>query len=169
MSEELRFVPIDLELHAELCVRFRRDTFVCSFGGTERFDREYGADGAGYLTWVADRLSKFPLGMLHVWRGSDIIGQIEMRPRGDPPVGYVHLFYLVPEARGTSVGASMHDHVTSLFDALGIRKLRLSVSPTNARAIAYFEKHGWEDLGPRPGVDGVNLMGRALEPRKERA
>jgi ribosomal protein S18 acetylase RimI-like enzyme len=71
----------------------------------------------------------------------------------------VHLFYLVREARGTSAGAAMHDHVTSLFDAIGIRSLRLSVSPTNARAIAYYRKHGWEDLGPRPGHEGVNLMG----------
>lgn len=39
---------------------------------------------------------------------------------------------------------------------------QLSVSPTNARALAYYRKHHWRDLGLRPGRDDVHLMRRAI-------
>jgi len=45
--------------------------------------------------------------------------------------------------------------VDGFFDEAGPQ---LSVSPTNARALAFYRKHGWRDLGLRPGRDNVHLM-----------
>ena len=38
-----RFAPIDFQRHADVCVRFRRDSFVCSFGSDAEFERDGGA------------------------------------------------------------------------------------------------------------------------------
>lgn len=70
----------------------------------------------------------------------------------------MNLFYLVPEARGTTLGDKLHQYVVALLRRAGLRSAQLSVSPTNARAVSYYVKHGWKDLGPRPGHELVNTM-----------
>jgi ribosomal protein S18 acetylase RimI-like enzyme len=72
-----------------------------------------------------------------VWRNDEIIGQIEMRPHGSPPIGYVNLFYLIPAARGSGTAESLHEYAVSVFAGLGLEKLQLSVSPSNERAIGF--------------------------------
>lgn len=87
---------------------------------------------------------------------------MEMRPRGSPPIGYVNLFYILPAVRGSGLGESLHEYALSVFANLGIKKLQLSVRPSNGRAIGFYRKHGWQDLGPRPGHDDVRLMELSL-------
>jgi ribosomal protein S18 acetylase RimI-like enzyme len=84
-----------------------------------------------------------------------------MRPRGSPPAGYVNLFYLVPSVRGLGFGESLHEYALSVFAGLGLQKLQLSVSPLNERAVRFYRKHGWQDLGPRAGHPDVHLMERS--------
>jgi ribosomal protein S18 acetylase RimI-like enzyme len=133
-------------------VEFRRDSYVCSFGDAAGFDEEK------YLAWLTCRIAEFPQGHLHVWQNDRIVGQIEMRPRGTPAVGYISLFYLIPHARGSGLSEALHNHAVEVFGSLGILKLQLSVSPSNSRAVAFYRKHGWQDLGLRPGHDNVHLM-----------
>jgi len=155
----LRFLTIDLERHAATCVAFRRDSYVVSFGTDERFVRESGADGSGYLSWLADRIARFPDGHVHVWDGDTIVGQMEMYVRpGPPPAGYVNLFYLVPEWRGRGAGDALQRYATSYFAARAIDRATLTVSATNAQARAYYVKHGWRDLGADPEREGVHTM-----------
>jgi ribosomal protein S18 acetylase RimI-like enzyme len=40
----------------------------------------------------------------------------------------------------------------------GVTQARLSVSPSNLRAIAFYKKTGWRDIGPYPGRPGIHLM-----------
>ena len=102
----LTFRTIDIPTHAAECVRFRRDSYACSFeDGLERFAAENGADGADYLTWLAKRIKEFPAGCVHAWLGDRIVGQIESRLREDGS-GKVNLFYLVPDAAGARFGAT---------------------------------------------------------------
>jgi ribosomal protein S18 acetylase RimI-like enzyme len=133
-----------------------------SFGSDELFARESGERGEKYLEWLRDRIAEFPEGFVHAWQGDAIIGQLEVRPKGAPGNGYINLFYLVPEARGTGVGHTLHDHALAVLRHHGVRIAQLSVSPTNARAVRYYAKHGWRDLGPRPGHEEVHLMEREL-------
>jgi RimJ/RimL family protein N-acetyltransferase len=56
----------------------------------------------------------------------------------------------VPEARGTGVSHRLDDYVRHFYAELGLKQARLNVSPSNERAIRYYEKHGWQNLGPDP-------------------
>jgi len=102
-------------------------------------------------------------GHQHVWRNGTIVGQLEMIVMNTPKrLGYVNLFYLVPEMRGPGLGDALHQHAVSLFRGMGVDCMRLSVSPSNGRALRYYRKHGWKDLGPRPDAPHVNLMELSL-------
>jgi ribosomal protein S18 acetylase RimI-like enzyme len=148
------FKTIDLSRDANVAVEFRRDSYVCSFGSDDAFG---AADD--YLGWLRDRIARQPLGHVHVWHGPKIIGQLEMAIRETSPItGYVNLFYLALEVRGQGFGEALHTYFLQFMGAGGACSARLSVSPTNTRAVVYYRKHGWRDLGPRPDSSEVNLM-----------
>jgi ribosomal protein S18 acetylase RimI-like enzyme len=58
----------------------------------------------------------------------------------------------------------------NFFISLGLNKILLSVSPDNKRALTFYEKHGWKDLGARFSDDElkknkipqVHLMEKAI-------
>jgi GNAT superfamily N-acetyltransferase len=157
--QRARFVfrPIDLVAHAEVCVAFRRDSFICSFGVDNFFDRA-GPNGEQYIERLKLRMAKFPTGYVHVWYDADIVGQMEMQVLENPRIGYVNLFYLVEGMRGCGLSHELQDYAMQFCERYGMLSAQLSVSPTNARALAYYRKHRWRDLGPRPGHDNVHLM-----------
>ena len=70
----------------------------------------------------------------------------------------MNLFYLVPEWRHRGVGRILHDHAVRVFSDRGMRAIRLSVSRTNERALAFYRRLGWRRLGPRPHKEAVDLM-----------
>lgn len=153
-TSELSFRTIDLSLDADTAVAFRRDSYQCSFGS----DQALG-NADDYLAWLKDRIASQPAGHVHVWDEAKIIGQMEMLIHQTNPVrGYVNLFYLVPEARGQGIGAALHAYFLEFMRCGGARLARLSVSPSNVQALAYYRRQGWSDLGPRPGDDTVHLM-----------
>jgi ribosomal protein S18 acetylase RimI-like enzyme len=156
------FSTIDLARHAALCVAFRRDSYVCSFGSDQLFIEENGPDARGYLEWLASRIAPFPEGHVHVWQRAQIIGQIEMMI--GPHSGYINLFYLRPDARGLGLGGALHDHAVGLLQRHQISVAGLSVSPTNQRAIKYYQRHGWRDQGPRPGAPHVHELELRIPP-----
>lgn len=45
---------------------------------------------------------------------------------------------------------------------MGLKKARLSVSPTNERAIKFYEKMKWVDLGPREDHPEVHFMEKVI-------
>lgn len=161
-KKQLRFRPIELSRHAALAIEFRRDSYVCSFGTDQIFVEENGADGRGYLEWLQERLLRFPEGHVHAWQGDEIVGQVELLIGAQG--GYVNLFYLRPDARGRGLGDELHDYAVSVFQRRGVRVAGLSVSPTNVRAVRYYERHGWKDVGPRPGVPSVHELELAIPP-----
>ena len=112
----LQFKPIDVEQTKELCVRFRADAFVCSFGSANRF---FEADGNGaerYIQWLKRQMLDIPGSCVHIFENNKIIGQIEMgRWKKDASVGYVNLFYLIPEYRGQGLGAQLDEYADSFF------------------------------------------------------
>ena len=153
-DSSISFEPIDLSRNADTAVAFRRDSYVCSFGSDQAFG---GADE--YLEWLSDRIARQPTGHVHVWHGAKIIGQLEMLIQTTAPVkGYVNLFYLVSEARGRGHGEALHSYFLQFMQAGGAHLARLSVSPRNARALAYYRNHGWQDLGLCTDDAAVHLM-----------
>lgn len=151
--------PIDLERDFETCVRFRRDSYVVSFGSEAGLDAEMGADNALYLAKTRARIAEVPEGNAHLWHDGRIVGQTEMRHSADDPgIGYVNLFYIVPELRGQGLGRFLHEHAAGVFRARGKRAMRLSVSEKNAAAIAFYTKLGWVRVGTREHHATMQVM-----------
>jgi RimJ/RimL family protein N-acetyltransferase len=159
---ELTFKPIDLEKHSAICVKFRLDAFVCSFG-PDRARWATPFDEAEYLDWLSKKIEKNPDRALHVWIGNEIIGQLELGTlREDPDAGYVNLYYLAPAFRGSGISRELDAYVESYFRRFGMTRLKLCVSPSNLRALAYYKKCGWKDAGPRPDRPEVHFMQKEL-------
>ena len=156
-TKRLVFKPIDLDAHASVCVAFRRDSFICSFG-EDGFFNEAGPNGVHYIERLRLRTTKFPDGYVHIWLGDKIVGQIEMQILDEPRRGYVSFFYLVEEMRGAGVSSQLQNYAMDFMRRHGVQIAQLSVSPTNGRALAYYRKYGWRDIGLRPGRDNVHLM-----------
>ncbi|HHP7230756.1 MAG TPA: GNAT family N-acetyltransferase [Xenococcaceae cyanobacterium] len=154
----VKFIPINLKASAKICVQFRRDAFICSFGSSDSFDTEYGKDGSEYLEWLRKRSDELPGSCVHLWQNNKIVGQMEMGLRKSPLIGYVNLFYIVSEFRGSNIGQEMQNYAKNFFGNHDVTKAQLSVSPSNTRAISYYLKHGWVDLGARLDRPELNLM-----------
>jgi ribosomal protein S18 acetylase RimI-like enzyme len=161
----LTFKPIDLRAAAALCVRFREDSFVVSFGHAEDFHEPDGRGAERYLAWVEARQALDPSFCTHVWLDGAIVGQLEFGPGGDEAaIGYVNLYYLVPEHRGQGWAKHLDDHVCTQLASRGFTSARLSVAASNQRAIRFYERQGWRDLGPRPNRPEIHRMEKSLAP-----
>jgi GNAT superfamily N-acetyltransferase len=157
------FREIDLGRHAELCVQFRADSYVCGDGTADRFFAHGGPGGRDYLARLAKYMRDLPGSCVHAWLGGQIVGQVEMvRDPNDPSVGKVNLFYLTPDHRGGGLGAQLERYALDLFRALGCAGVWLRVSPTNARALAFYKKHGWVDVGCGEGAPEMRVMRKQL-------
>ncbi len=151
-----RLLPIDLGRHLETCRGFHRDMLQASFGGLDGFEEGLGPT---YEAQLRERCAQLPEGNAHLWRGEEIVGQTEMRLLDDKPgIGYVNLFYLVPEARGLGLGRVLHQHAAAVFTARGLRVMRLSVSVRNEAAIAFYRRLGWRPVGMRPNREPMHVM-----------
>ena len=154
--DSLSFRPINLALDWQTAVLFRQDAFACSFGTTpslEVFDPEK------YLNWLRAKLAEDPKSAVHVWQRDRVIGQMELGADASPSLmGYINLYYLIPEVRGTGISQELDQYALEYFRSLGVAGARLSVSPSNQRAIRYYERNGWKHLGVREDAPELSLM-----------
>jgi RimJ/RimL family protein N-acetyltransferase len=151
----LSFRPIDLRADLESAVRFRRDSFVCSFGDDGRFDE------AQYVSFLKAKQARDPWLAVHVFRDDQLIGQMELDAyKPEPWIGYVNLYYLAPAYRGLGLAAQLDAYASDYLQRSGFASAQLSVSPTNTRALRFYRRHGWSDVGPRPG--DVRLMHKEI-------
>ena len=60
--------------------------------------------------------------------------------------------YVHPEAQGRGIGRALLDHVVTASD--GASRLFLDVAPENARAIAFYERHGFAQVGLTDDCEG---------------
>lgn len=156
-SSPLIFKTIDLTLHSDICVKFRIDSFVASFGSPEKFYTEGGVEG--YLKWLQAKLDKDPRTVVHAWLDGEIVGQMEMGlRRDDPSKGHVNLFYLRADKRGCGLSKYLDQYAADYFKSIGIKSAMLGVSPTNSRALTYYKKMNWVDLGPHPQHPEIHQM-----------
>ena len=148
-SEKIEFKKIDLDLHKDTAINFRADSFMTSFGTDKGFWEDDGQGGERYIEWLNNKdPNKF--GAYHIWKNDEIIGQIELALfKDDESWGYINLYYLRENYRGKGLSKKLDEFATEFFKGLGVEKAKLSVSPTNSRAIKFYEKNGWIDKGPR--------------------
>ena len=135
------FRDIDLLTDSETIIKFRRDAFVISFGDDSLF-----GDNNIYLMRVNELLQKFPGGLVIVEDDGNSVGQIELQiTRYEKnEIGYVNLFYLIPEYRGKGYGKALMAYTENYFRKNKMKKYQLRVSKTNKGAISFYEKNGFE-------------------------
>jgi ribosomal protein S18 acetylase RimI-like enzyme len=161
---DYRIERIDVDAHAELCVAFRREMYVASFGTDEGLEEEMGPENSRYLEALRARIAQVPEGNVHLWRGERIVAQAEMKLHDeDPGMGYVSLFYVAADCRGEGLGRALHQHAVDVFRRRGLRAIRLSVSISNPGALAFYRRLGWNAIGTRPNREPMVIMEYPLD------
>ncbi|WP_352928146.1 GNAT family N-acetyltransferase [Peribacillus simplex] len=137
------FRNIDLLRDTETIIKFRRDSYSISFGDESLF-----GDNDSYLKKIFERLIKFPGGLVIVEIDGKQVGQVELQIKQfeNKEIGYVNLFYLISEYRGKGYGAKLIEFAERFFREYGVNAYQLRVSPTNKRAIRFYQKNGFDVL-----------------------
>ena len=107
----MQFEEINLQQHYDKVVKFRKDSFRVSFGDSSNFGEEE------YLNWLEGKINAFPKGFVLVKEDGKYIGQLELsiREYEDREIGYVNLYYLIPEMRGNGKGTELHNYAKQFF------------------------------------------------------
>ena len=152
----LTFRTIDLAANSQVALRFR-DESIRDGGGTldrDRSDRQY-------LAWLRARITAEARFAVHAWKDDAIIGEVVLdRYWHDPSAGWVNHYYLVPAERGTGAAAELDTYAETVFTALGMTRAHLAVFPHNQRAMRFYLRRGWNDLGPAAWAPRVHLLER---------
>jgi GNAT superfamily N-acetyltransferase len=157
-SAALTFKSINLATHLEDTLKFRADSFLCSFGNTQTFD------SSQYLTWLKELLLVDPQAGVHIWLGDELIGQMEFTQfKTDPKSGYVNLYYLKAEFRGRGLADQLDAYAEVYLRGKGYQRAFLSVTATNLRALSFYTRRGWINRGPREQAPDLILMEKNLQ------
>ena len=157
-SSSIEFKRADLKQDMASCIDFRRDSFQINYGAEKSFDNEMGVDGESYAKGLREFQEEFPDGVIHIWRDSQIIGQIEFYIESlFTDKAYIPLFYLIPSQRGSGIGSMMHDYLIQVLRESQCNGARIPVSSTNDRGVAFYKKHGWRYAKPDLSNSNVDL------------
>lgn len=148
------FHPIDLENHAALCLSFRRDAYICSFGtlaGFEIFATEY-------IERVDKRLALDNWFYEHVWHDNIIVGQLEYRSDSDwPNFGYINLIYLSAPYQNQGLAVELQNRIQTTLRNCSCLGAVLSVSLSNKAALKHYSKLGYLYIGDNPKRVGTEF------------
>ncbi|MGZ9818117.1 GNAT family N-acetyltransferase [Peribacillus simplex] len=83
---------------------------------------------------------KNPKGFNLVVENEEPIGQLELtfkeyEGRG---IGYINLYYLIPEKLGMGLGSLLHNYAINFFKDNCVSEYHLRVSPSNNHAIVFY-------------------------------
>lgn len=153
----LTFEAIDVMKHQAKVITFRKDSFRVSFGDTSGF-----GDEEDYLRWLEEKKHAFPAGFMLVREKDAYIGQLELsiKEYNGESIGYIHLFYLVPEKRGQGKGLELYQYAKQFFLQYKVASYELRVSPSNTAAINFYRKIGMEPI--KTELDGKVVRMRGL-------
>ncbi|MGP4074675.1 GNAT family N-acetyltransferase [Halobacillus sp. K22] len=154
----MQFEKINLSKHRETVIDFRKDSFKASFGDCSNFGEE-----EDYLRWLEAKMESFPEGFVLVKEDGKYIGQLELSIRvfEGKQIGYVHLYYLIPEKRGQGKGEKLDYYAVQFFKGHNVSEYHLRVAPANTSAREFYRKTGMEEIGPEAGGKVIRMK-RAL-------
>ncbi|TXC92718.1 GNAT family N-acetyltransferase [Metabacillus litoralis] len=152
----MHFEKIDLKKHQDTVVKFRKDSFKASFGDDAGF-----GDEEDYLNWLVVKTREFPEGFVLIEECSKYIGQLELtiREYRGNTIGYVNLYYLVPEMRGLGKGKELHNYAMQFFENNKVGEYHLRVSTSNKAAITFYHKIGMKEICPEVEGKVIRMKG----------
>ncbi|WP_308639555.1 GNAT family N-acetyltransferase [Paenibacillus silvisoli] len=159
----MHFQPIDVTKHRKFIIPFRRDSFIVSFGS----DKDFGNEEE-YIDWVDAKSRQFPEGFVLAMENEIPIGQLELTiiEHNDSKIGYVNLYYLIPEKRGIGLGKALHQYALQFFGNNGVQEYHLRVSPSNQNACKFYHKNGMQQIGFEQDGKVIRMRGTLFEKRR---
>ncbi len=141
MSQPYSYRMIDPVKDRETAIQIRRDSFDVSFDDPDGF-----GDPNGYIIWIEMNNLMYPGSFVMMEHDDNLVGQIELELLHymGKNIGYVDLFYLLPDYRGKGIGADQIRYAEAFFKRYQMDEYHLRVSPTNDRALRFYQKHGFE-------------------------
>jgi GNAT superfamily N-acetyltransferase len=139
----MEFRTIDVEKDRDTIISFRKDSYVVSFGSEEGF-----GDEDDYVKRIADRVRRFPEGLVLIEEEGQSIGQLELQIvlYEGSYIGYANLFYLIPSYSGKGYGRQLVAYAEDFFEKHAVKSYHLRVAPTNLPELHLYEKCGFRLL-----------------------
>ncbi|WP_157729634.1 GNAT family N-acetyltransferase [Tumebacillus algifaecis] len=124
-------------------------TFYADISEEEAAQGGFHFDEAEYLEFAKQKAADLPEGFVFMERDGETIGELVLRKAEyeGREVGYISFIYLIQAARGKGYSEQMIDYAERLFTKLNLTEYHLRVAQANARAIRFYEKHGFYILG----------------------
>ncbi len=145
---DLHIAPMGNEI--EQYVRYRQDAWQVIYGSLEGFD------GPGFWMDAQRTMGGDPNAMVVGYLDRTPVGMIQLSPDRDSRkgVGYIPFLYLREAYRHKGLGIQLIGHAVSFYRKLGRDRLQLSVAPTNEKALGFYHKFGFREVGKNPGRFG---------------
>jgi ribosomal protein S18 acetylase RimI-like enzyme len=143
-TQSISYRTIDLRIDSRLAVDHQLDACICSFGDDLKFQ-----GGTRYLRWLESKIQEFPEGFLMAFAGERCFGQLELEVPYGSSVGYANLFYVTPEFRGLGFGQMLHERARAYFASWEATEINLHCSPTNHRALRFYQRLGYRRIQDR--------------------
>lgn len=152
-STNMYFVPMNLERDGERYLEYYKDAWRTAHGTLEGFSDVY-------LDIARARAAKNPLAVCEAMRDGAHAGLLELDlERGaDEGAGLIAFYYMAEPFRGRGLAVQLIGQATSVFRALGRKKLRLRVAEENVRAIGFYKKFGFRQTGVSDGALGKLIV-----------
>ena len=142
----MEFLPVNLDGSLEMCISFRRDAHIISYGSDDTFDPN------SVKKWYKKLSNKLDgAGFYHVVHDGEIVGQLEFvsglsDSRGEL-YGYIYLIYLKLDFRNQGLGLELQEFMFSIFKSDSCKYVELRYLPENVQGKQFYKKHGWQDVG----------------------
>lgn len=151
----MEFININLNFHQDIVIKFRKDSFKESFGHSKDFST------AEYIGWLEEKVQEFPEGFLLLKKENEYIGQVELTIKRykNGMIGYINLYYLKKSYRGKGYAEKVHKYALNYFKSHALEEYHLRVSPTNRRAIKFYQKNGMEKIREEHGGKVMRMRG----------
>ena len=158
-AENLRYEQLTFPRGEAFYLQCYRDAWCNAHGSDEGFVPEL------YARSAAKHAQEHPGSVVRVLSGDTVVGLVELDPARDEQTGcgWISLLYMLPEYRGRGWAIQLLGYAFWFYENHDRSAVRLHVSENNARAIAFYRRSGFVQLGRDPGVrERLLLMGRLI-------
>lgn len=157
--EDLRYEPLRFPRDEAFYLQCYRDAWRNVHETDEGFVPEL------YARSAARHAQEHPGSVVRVLSGDRVVGLVELDPGRDEQsgCGWISLLYMLPEYRGRGWAIQLLGYAFWFYENHDRTAVRLHVSENNARAITFYQRSGFVQIGRDPGVRAhLLLMGRLI-------